>query len=70
VAHAAEPTLNTFVVQLDAENEVPECQPGEESGATGVAVVQINAETGEITYRVVACRPRLPDPARARTSMS
>jgi hypothetical protein len=33
---------------------VPECQPSEDSGASGVAVVQINAETGEITYRVVA----------------
>ena len=54
VASAEEPTLNTFVVQLDAENEVPACPPGEESGASGVAVVQINADTGEIRYRVVA----------------
>ena len=54
VASAAEPTLNTFVVQLNAENEVPECLPGEDSGASGVAIVQINADTGEITYRVVA----------------
>ena len=54
VASAAEPTLTTFVVQLSAENEVPGCPAGVESGATGVAVVQINAVTGEITYRVVA----------------
>jgi hypothetical protein len=54
VANAEGPTLNTFVVQLSAENEVPACPAGVESGAGGVAVVQINAETGEITYRVVA----------------
>jgi len=54
VANAAEPTLDTFVVQLSAENEVPACPAGVDSGASGVAVVQINAETGEITYRVVA----------------
>ena len=54
VANAVEPPLNTFVVQLEAENEAPGCPAGEDSGASGVAVVQINAETGEITYRVVA----------------
>jgi hypothetical protein len=54
VAHAEEPTLHTFVVQLDAENEVPECPAGEESGASGVAIVQIDEVTGEIRYRVVA----------------
>jgi hypothetical protein len=54
VANAAEPTLNTFVVQLSAENEVPGCPAGVDSGASGVAVIQINAETGQITYRVVA----------------
>jgi hypothetical protein len=54
VASAVEPTLRTFVVQLSAENEVPGCQPGVDSGAGGVAVVQINADTGEISYRVVA----------------
>ena len=53
-ASAQEATLNTFVVQLSAENEVPGCQPGVDSGAHGVAVVQINETTGEITYRVVA----------------
>ena len=54
VANAQEPTLNTFVVQLSAENEVPGCPAGVESGAGGVAIVQINADTGQITYRVVA----------------
>jgi hypothetical protein len=54
VANAAEPTLNTFVVQLSAENEVPGCPAGVDSGASGVAVIQINAETGQITYRVIA----------------
>jgi hypothetical protein len=54
VANAEELTLSTFVVQLSAENEVPACPAGVESGATGVAIVQINAETGEIIYRVVA----------------
>ena len=54
VANAEEPTLRTFVVQLSAENEVPTCPAGVESGATGVAVIQINETTGEITYRVVA----------------
>ena len=44
----------TFVVMLAPENQVPVCEAGVESGATGVAIVQINAETGEITYRVVA----------------
>ena len=53
-ADAQEHTLNTFVVQLSAENEVPGCPAGVESGASGVAVVQIDEVTGEITYRVVA----------------
>jgi hypothetical protein len=52
VANAQERT--TFVVPLSAENEVPGCPEGVESGATGVAVVQIDPETGEIRYRVVA----------------
>jgi hypothetical protein len=56
VANAEEPTLNTFVVQLSAENEVPGCQLGVDRGAGGVAVVQVNADTGEIRYRVVAFR--------------
>jgi hypothetical protein len=54
VANAEEPTLRTFVVQLSPENEVPGCPAGVDSGASGVAVIQINAETGQITYRVVA----------------
>lgn len=44
----------TFVTTLSAENEVPGCPAGEESGAHGVAVVQVDAATGEITYRVTA----------------
>jgi hypothetical protein len=51
-APAQAPT--TFVVALSAENEVPGCPQGVESGATGTAVIQIDEETGEITYRVVA----------------
>jgi hypothetical protein len=51
-AHAQE--LTTFVTQLSAENEVPGCPAGVESGASGVAVIQIDEVTGEITYRVVA----------------
>ena len=65
-ASAQEPTLNTFVVQLSAENEVPGCEAGVESGAGGVAVVQINADTGEITYRVVAFN--LPAPISGPTT--
>jgi hypothetical protein len=52
VANAQERT--TFVAQLSAENEVPGCDAGEESGASGVAVIQIDAATGEISYHVVA----------------
>jgi hypothetical protein len=55
--------LTTFVAQLSAENEVPVCEPAVDSGASGVAVVQINAETGEISYRVVAFN--LPDTVTA-----
>ncbi len=54
LANAEESTLTTFVVQLAPENEVPVCQAGVDSGAGGVAVVQIEETTGEITYRVVA----------------
>ena len=54
VAQAQEPIITTFVAHLSAENEVPGCPVGVESGASGVAVVQINEITGEITYRVVA----------------
>lgn len=49
-----ERTLTTFVAVLSAENEVPGCPAGEESGARGVAIIQIDGDTGEITYRVVA----------------
>jgi hypothetical protein len=45
-----------FVAALSAENEVPGCAAGEESGAAGRAIVRIDADTGEITYRVVARR--------------
>jgi hypothetical protein len=41
---------------LSAENEVPGCEAGVESGARGKAIVRIKAEAGEITYRVVAKR--------------
>lgn len=54
VANAQEPTLTTFVAHLSAENEVPGCPAGVASGAGGVAVIQIDAATGEIRYRVVA----------------
>jgi hypothetical protein len=47
-------TLTTFVAFLSAENEVPGCPAGEESGARGVAIIQIDAHTGAIRYRVVA----------------
>jgi hypothetical protein len=60
VASAQEPTLRTFVVQLAPENEIPGCPAGVESGAHGVAVIQIDAATGEISYRVVASN--LPAP--------
>jgi hypothetical protein len=59
VAHAQEPIITTFVVQLSAENEVPVCPAGVASGASGVAVIQIDEATGEISYRVVATN--LPD---------
>jgi len=51
-APAQAPT--TFVVDLSSANEVPGCTAGEESGAHGTAVIQIDEETGDITYRVVA----------------
>jgi CHRD domain len=52
VANAQERT--TFVAQLSAENEIPGCPEGVESGAGGVAVVQIDEASGEISYRVAA----------------
>jgi hypothetical protein len=53
---AHERTSTTFVTALSAENEVPGCPAGVEGGAGGKAVVRIDQETGEITYRVVARR--------------
>jgi len=44
----------TLVAPLSAENEVPGCPAGEETGAHGVAVLQIDEESGTITYRVTA----------------
>jgi len=54
VASAPAQALTTFVVPLSSEEEVPGCPAGVESGAVGTAVIQIDADTGEITYRVVA----------------
>jgi hypothetical protein len=56
VASAQERAPTTFVAMLSAENEVPGCPAGEESGARGVAIVQIDEDTGEIRYRVVATK--------------
>ena len=53
-ASAQEHGLTTFVTHLSADNEVPGCPAGVESGAKGVAVIQVDAATGEIRYRVVA----------------
>ncbi len=60
VANAQEPTFRTFVTHLSPGNEIPGCPPGVESGAHGVAIIQVNAATGEIRYRVVASN--LPAP--------
>jgi hypothetical protein len=54
VASAQERAPTTFVAVLSAENEVPGCPAGEESGARGIAIVQVDEDTGEITYRVIA----------------
>jgi hypothetical protein len=54
VASAPAQAPTTFVVPLSAENEVPGCPLGVESGAQGKAIVRIDQDTGEITYRVVA----------------
>jgi hypothetical protein len=54
VADAQDRAATTFVAVLSAENEVPGCPAGEESGAGGRAIVRIDEDTGEITYRVVA----------------
>ncbi len=66
VANAQERTLTTFVAVLSAENEVPGCPEGVESAARGVAVIQIDETTGEITYRVVAFN--LPAPISGPTT--
>ena len=60
VANAQESAITTFVVHLSPASEIPGCPPGVESGAHGVAIVQVNAATGEIGYRAVASR--LPAP--------
>lgn len=54
VADAHERHRTTLVAFLSAENEVPECSAGVESGAQGVAVIKINADTGVIKYLVFA----------------
>jgi hypothetical protein len=54
VASAQERAPTTFVAVLSSENEVPGCPAGEQSGAGGVAIVQVDEDTGEIRYRVVA----------------
>ena len=56
VASAQDRAPSTFVAVLSAENEVPGCPAGEESGAGGSAIVRIDEDTGEISYRVVARR--------------
>ena len=54
MANADERTRATFVAHLSAKNEVPACPAGVESRARGVAVIRIDAATGEIRYWVVA----------------
>ena len=54
VASAQERAPTTFVVVLSAANEVPGCPAGEESVARGTAVIHIDEDSGEITYRVIA----------------
>jgi hypothetical protein len=54
VAAAQDRAPTVFVAALSAENEVPGCAAGEESGAAGRAIVRIDEDTGQITYRVVA----------------
>jgi hypothetical protein len=56
VAQTQDRAPRIFVAVLSAENEVPGCPAGEESGAGGRAIVRIDEDTGEITYRVVARR--------------
>jgi hypothetical protein len=54
VAAGQDRARTVFVAALSAENEVPGCAAGEESGAAGRAIVRIDEDTGQITYRVVA----------------
>ena len=54
VATAQAQPWTTFSAALSAEAEIPECLASEESGGHGRAIVQIDEETGEIRYRVVA----------------
>jgi hypothetical protein len=56
VADAQDRAHTTFVAVLSAESEVPGCPAGEESGAGGRAIVRIDEDAGEISYRVVARR--------------
>jgi hypothetical protein len=54
VASAQGQAPTTIVTHLSAESEIPGCPAGVESGAHGVAIIQIDEATGEIRYRVVA----------------
>ncbi len=56
VSFAQEEAPTTLVAKLSSENELPGCPAGEESGAHGVAIIQIDEVTGDITYRVVATK--------------
>ncbi len=61
VANAQEPTFRTFVTHLSPGNEIPGCPPGVESGAHGVAIIQVNAATGEIESPGGGIQPTGPD---------
>src|SRR5215210_2001676 len=54
LASHAQQAPTTLVATLSSANELPGCPAGEESGAQGVAIIQIDEVTGDITYRVVA----------------
>jgi hypothetical protein len=56
VAQGQNRAPTTFVAVLSSEAEVPGCPAGVESGAGGRAIIRIDADTGEIRYRVVARR--------------
>jgi hypothetical protein len=53
VAAGERQARTTFVAHLSSEAEIPGCPAGVESGARGVAIIQIDEATGEIRYRVV-----------------